>query len=607
MMTEKTAKKREAAVIDSMKPYFEKVGNGLEYLKKCQEENERKNNAYRQRVENAIEDEREFQLLDQAERLAKETKFQTKIDNIEEAIQNNSSSVELLLKEMSIKCDHCGAFMSPVQIICHKCGAVSNIFPYQVNDTERVWSITANNIMPLSDRISKYESKKAPYTEIQHEFDAMMKIRSIADIYTQYGTSDREKQYFREIFQEADSFIDTSLNKTIEIAVVGDVKSGKSSLINALLGDTMASVDATPETGVLVKYRTTKEKNYIRVSFYSSEQWDKIYKSVKESGNRVIDRIEDVISDKDSYIGKDEIFTEFDSKDELKKAIMQWTSSESRQYFFVNEVEIGYHDDIFPNDIVLVDTPGLHDSVEYRSEITRSYIQNAHWVLACVENNNLCDVRTTQFLSSISANLQHDMTKMYIIATKSDMLSKKAREQKQKYLFAELACLYDGKEGILQNHFISVCAVPHLLLLNYLNKGYLDEDSMEDLETAILRFKYNFNNIANDKEKIYDDFGITKLFDRLNNNVICRYRKEIISIIKKDYASANKNIKSIADSAFYFAGQQLQEIQQSADDYFESAIEIEDLENQIQKIADMDDDLENQILNLKKRIEKGGE
>ena len=55
----------------------------------------------------------------------------------------------------------------------------------------------------------------------------------------------------------------------------------------------MASVDATPETGVLVKYRTTKDKNYIKVSFYSNEQWDDIYKSVKESGNRVIDRIEE--------------------------------------------------------------------------------------------------------------------------------------------------------------------------------------------------------------------------------------------------------------------------------------------------------------------------
>ena len=286
---------------------------------------------------------------------------------------------------------------------------------------------------------------------------------------------------------------------------------------------------------------------------------------------------------------------------------MQWTSSESRQYFFVNEVEIGYHDDIFPNDIVLVDTPGLHDSVEYRSEITRSYIQNAHWVLACVENNNLCNVGTTQFLSSLSANLQHDMTKMYIVATKSDLLDEDDRKQKQRYLFNELSRLYNGKEGVLQNHFISVCAEPHSFLLGYLQGKDLGRKFLKKLKIAIENFDYDFDNIANDKEKIFDDFGIVKLFKRLNQTVICEHRKQIITMIKKDYASANKNIKSIADNAFYFAGQQLQEIQLSAHDYFESAIEIEDLENQIQKISDMDDDLENQILKLRNSIEKGGE
>ena len=53
--------------------------------------------------------------------------------------------------------------------------------------------------------------------------------------------------------------------RRIEIAVVGTVKAGKSSLINALIGTRLASVDPTPETSILVKYRTTSEGNYLKI------------------------------------------------------------------------------------------------------------------------------------------------------------------------------------------------------------------------------------------------------------------------------------------------------------------------------------------------------
>ena len=64
---------------------------------------------------------------------------------------------------------------------------------------------------------------------------------------------------------------------------MGTVKAGKSSLINALIGTRLASVDPTPETSILVKYRTTSEGNYLKINFYTEAQWNKLWSTAKNA------------------------------------------------------------------------------------------------------------------------------------------------------------------------------------------------------------------------------------------------------------------------------------------------------------------------------------
>ena len=42
---------------------------------------------------------------------------------------------------------------------------------------------------------------------------------------------------------------------------------------------------------------------------------------------------------------------------ELQEELSKFTSSKSPAHFFVREVEVGIHSDLFPNDVYLVDTP----------------------------------------------------------------------------------------------------------------------------------------------------------------------------------------------------------------------------------------------------------
>ena len=65
------------------------------------------------------------------------------------------------------------------------------------------------------------------------------------------------------------------------------------------------------------------------------------------------------------------------------------TSSRFPEHYFVKEVEVGLTDIDLPDGVVLVDTPGLDDVVEYRSNITREYIDRANAVLICVKADAL--------------------------------------------------------------------------------------------------------------------------------------------------------------------------------------------------------------------------
>ena len=60
-----------------------------------------------------------------------------------------------------------------------------------------------------------------------------------------------------------------------------------------------------------------------------------------------------------------------------------------------------------PDGVVLVDTPGLDDAVEYRSDITREYIDRANAVLVCVKSDALTGAEFAT-ICSVFANTRYN-------------------------------------------------------------------------------------------------------------------------------------------------------------------------------------------------------
>lgn len=555
MVTEKTAREREAAALKATKPYFDKVANGLDYLK-AQLKTLEERNAYLEKARQNRDNLRdELQQKESKQQYEEAKAIKKRLNDIEAEIKGYNQSAKESFGQMNIRCKSCGAFISQVQIVCHHCGAISDTFPYDIDNATDFTDSHYQSLKSLSESISNAESIPSVYDEVKAEINAMSKVKAIAGTYRRLQNSSERAYNFKRIEREADRFITESLNKNIEIAIVGDVKSGKSTLINALLGERMASVDCTPETAVLVKYHTTENKNYIKVSFYSEKQWEQIYHSISSNEN-LFKKYSDIKADslKANYIGKETQYYEFDNIDALKTDVMKWTSSSSPEYFFVNEVVVGFCGEQLPKDVVLVDTPGLKDIVSYRSEITKKYLRKADRVLACISYEGINSSYQAKFIDNVLSNLNHDTERMIILGTKADMISIDKCNKMRNLFLENIKKFYKGKSNTPNNNFISVCAEPQMLIWEYLSGKTLDRNDKNMINNALCNrccdIEYVNEITINTKPEVENKFGIIELRETLNRRVYQRSRKIIIEAIKKDYNQVNKKIRHYANIDF---------------------------------------------------------
>lgn len=90
-----------------------------------------------------------------------------------------------------------------------------------------------------------------------------------------------ESNFFESINRRINDYIENIKNPNYQIAIVGAIKAGKSTLINALIGHELASTNVTPETATLTKFKYS-EKNCLKIKFYTKNDWDKIWYDATE-------------------------------------------------------------------------------------------------------------------------------------------------------------------------------------------------------------------------------------------------------------------------------------------------------------------------------------
>lgn len=350
------------------------------------------------------------------------------------------------------------------------------------------------------------------------------------------------------LIEKITSFIEKTEKAEFQIAFVGTIKAGKSSLINALLNGDFASTNVAPETAVLTKFGDSESDSYfIDVTYYSKVEWEQIWNQVISAKNsadfKVRDKIRPFVEEynhlnagsvKHEFLDKAKEHFVCDSKKQLARLISKYTSSSSQAHYFVKEVFVGIKNSGLPPRVVLCDTPGLDDVLDYRSNVTKRYINQADVVLICVVSKFLASeqLHTIMEVFSLEQNRFHP-ERVYVIGTQIDSLAKpeedwkKQKDEWVKYL-SGTAC-YNSRKLAVRN-IVGVSAwIERLIYENIKNRFNSSSKEYWALGSFALNYGIDPREMqkAENIKKLHKAACVKPLMNILNNRVYGVYKESM--------------------------------------------------------------------------------
>ena len=425
---------------------------------------------------------------------------------------------------------------------------------------------------------------------------------------------DSFSNFFENINSEIENYIKDAKNPTYQIAIVGAIKAGKSTLINALIGDDLASVSVTPETATLTKFRYS-EKNYVKIKFYSQDKWEKIWKNaILKKATKFINEYKKLNAEsiKNNLLGKKEERKEFLDINELKIEIEKWTSSQSKEHYFVEEIEIGIKNLKLPPQVCLVDTPGLNDIVDYRSKITRDYIDSANAVLVCVNAKTL---RNEEFLTltKVFSKARYKKDQIYVLGTQIDIFKSLEEWEKQKRDWIETLKEKEffETEKKAEEHILGVSSLTYPIG-EKLNSDNFD-DLVDDIPQIMLKVSEavkiskekdqnkKIEKIEEIKDKLIKNSNIRKLKNIISDNLLKDFNEKQFKDFIERYGALKEEIRNFREENYRVVSNKKKEFELSSLE-LEEKIRLE--KERIKKLEETNKRINNKIREIGEEFRK---
>lgn len=359
--------------------------------------------------------------------------------------------------------------------------------------------------------------------------------------------SDLPYDYFTK---KISHFFEDINRRSFQISFVGTIKAGKSTLINALLGNNYATVNVTPETAVLTKFTSSSDDSFhVRIKFYCSKEWNSIWQEVKKAAaspdQDVRDRIKPFLqeysglsaeAEKALWLDHNDLIIETQNHSELAAIISKYTSSKSAAHYFVKEVYVEIKDCLLPQGIVLCDTPGLDDVLSYRSNITKQYISSSNAIFVCVLSKFLAGEQYN-IIQQVFSQIRYNPERVYIIGTQTDLFNNPPQDwdsQKEEWIkYFETTSGY-GSRKLASKNIIGISAGVCLFLLN--NQTFLqDTDEMDDLRVYARKYKcLDRHNIENTCRALKKATGIDYLWHVIQKNLFSIYKQTLENRVNEE-------------------------------------------------------------------------
>ena len=432
-------------------------------------------------------------------------------------------------------CPKCLSDNENTRYFCKSCGAFLDTenFDYAAYELPqlKVMRIVDNlRHMQLGEEVP--DSAFAPHAERVEKLQALFNLPEFAEN--------------KNLGMNMESFLNVCRHPEFQIAFVGTIKTGKSTLINALLGKNYASMAVTPETAALTKFRVSP-RDYVEVTFYTSAEWTELWKS-RHNADKFMEEYNELNAEshKSKWIDHQPIRTELTS-DAIEDELTKWSSSKSPEHYFVKEIEVGISELLgdLPPQVVFVDTPGLFDPVAYRSELTKKYIRRANAVFVCVDASkvNQPEIETIADVFSFSSN---NKEKVHIVATHWDKLNNPEKDwaEQKEWLIRQLTGegFFDTKE-IASENIMSSAAYIHNLCRDY---DKLDKSEIKSLRKFAIDYDYDEDELE-DRNKMIEKANINTIKRIINDKLAKNYRQFLLEDIEKKFVGIRHDLQRIAD------------------------------------------------------------
>ena len=196
--------------------------------------------------------------------------------------------------------------------------------------------------------------------------------------------------------------------QTLNIAIMGQVKAGKSSFLNALLfeGKPILPEAATPKTANLTRI-SYADTHRLEVEFYNQEDWHNITQLAKSDSEdqqtkvakEQVSMIDQTGVDANALIAQGACVQEADNLDQIMSVLNDYAGNDGkytglvkmiRLYLPLPELE-GYN---------IIDTPGMNDPVVSRTQRTKEEMANSDVVFFLSRASNFLDTSDINLLSN---------------------------------------------------------------------------------------------------------------------------------------------------------------------------------------------------------------
>ena len=214
--------------------------------------------------------------------------------------------------------------------------------------------------------------------------------------------------------------------QTLNIAIMGQVKAGKSSFLNALLfnGKPVLPTAATPKTANLTRI-SYGEKPVLEVEYYTAEEWQDLEQLAQQQGDydqiKVAKELTTMVKqsglDVPQELKQQTQLIEANYLDELMQVLDSYAGN-SGQYTPLVKMTRLY----LPNEELkgfdIIDTPGMNDPVLSRTEKTKEEMKRCDVVFFLSRASQFLDQSDIELLSSQLP--QGGVQKMVLVAAQYD-------------------------------------------------------------------------------------------------------------------------------------------------------------------------------------------